>query len=206
MINNRKIVKFYEDSLREHGDTAEGMHWKDKSSQALRFAMLTQFKFSPGCTLLDVGCGMGHLYEFLEKKKQAQYLTYYGIDITKKMAHGAKKKYPHLSFGAHDIFALNYMEFDFIVCSGAFNTLLGHDRTEWANHCKKTIARMFEICKVGIAFNMLSSYNDFEEPDYYYVDPMEYFALAKTMSRSVTLRHDYPLFEWTMYIYKMGEI
>ena len=207
MINNKKIIKYYEEELKAHGDNAMGMGWNDDDGQRLRFMILSQLKFTPGCSLLDVGCGLAHLWEFLiARDKDNTAINYSGIDISKRMAHGSKKKFPQLNFGAHDIFAIDYTTFDFVVCSGAFNTLLDHKESEWKAHCKTTIKKMFELSKIGVAFNMLSHYNPERDNDFYYASPEEYFSFAKTLTKSVTLRHDYPMHEFTIFMYKMGDL
>lgn len=207
MINKKEIIKYYEDTLKEHGDTPQGVHWNDKEGQKLRFFILSQLKFSAGCSILDVGCGMAHFYDFLvERNKDGHYINYSGIDISKKMAHGSKKKHPHLTFGTHDIFVIDYTTYDFVVCSGMFNTLLSNNPSDWKEHCAETIIKMFELCKIGIAFNMLSSYESCKHEEFYYGKPEEWFSFAKKITKAVTLRHDYPLNDFTIFMYKMGEI
>jgi hypothetical protein len=62
---------------------------------------------------------------------------------------------------------------------------------------------MFARCRVGIAFNLLTSYSD---PDrmrstLHYGSPSRYFDFVAThCSRRVSLLHDYGLFEFTILV------
>jgi hypothetical protein len=46
---------------------------------------------------------------------------------------------------------------------------------------------------------------DWKQDDLYYGDPLFFFDHCKrTFSRTVTLLHDYPLYEWTIHV-RLGE-
>jgi len=61
---------------------------------------------------------------------------------------------------------------------------------------------MFEACNKGVAADFMSGYVDFKNKDAYYASPEEIFSFCKTLSRRVTLRHDYMPFEFCVYVYK----
>jgi hypothetical protein len=84
--------------------------------------------------------------------------------------------------------------------SGIFNKRI-HDNISYA---KKFINKMFALCKIAIGINMTTDYVNFKERYLYYYSPHEIFKFAKKLSRFVVLRHDYPLYEFTVYIYKKG--
>jgi len=48
---------------------------------------------------------------------------------------------------------------------------------------------------------MLSSYVDFEQPDVCHYEPERVFSLSKQLTKRVSLRHDYPLYEFCVYLY-----
>ena len=49
---------------------------------------------------------------------------------------------------------------------------------------------------------MMTAYVDFREDRLFYYSPEEIFRFSKTLTKRVLLRHDYPLFEFTVYLYK----
>jgi len=63
------------------------------------------------CSLLDVGCGHGYLYEYV-KDKNVKYL---GIDTSVKMLQIAKERYLETTFLYGDIFSINLEPRDFVI-------------------------------------------------------------------------------------------
>ncbi len=62
---------------------------------------------------------------------------------------------------------------------------------------------MAKLSRLGIAFNCLTTYVNWKEDHLYYADPFEFFDFCKrNISRYLCLLHDYPLYEWTMLVYK----
>jgi hypothetical protein len=60
---------------------------------------------------------------------------------------------------------------------------------------------MMAMSSKGVAVNFLSSYVDYELDRNFHFAPEKAFSLAKKLTRFVTLRHDYPLYEFTLYLY-----
>lgn len=69
--------------------------------------------------VLDIGCGNGRLYDFLQPKD----VTYLGIDHNSNMLDLARKNFPEAKFQLDDIMDLNLEEeaFDNVFCIAAFH-------------------------------------------------------------------------------------
>ena len=67
---------------------------------------------------------------------------------------------------------------------------------------QEIVRKMFNLCRIGIAINMVTDYVDYKEDYLYYYSPEETLKFCKTLSKWVALRHDYPLHEFTVYVYK----
>ena len=61
---------------------------------------------------------------------------------------------------------------------------------------------MFSICNIGTAFNMTTNNVNFYKKGNFYTSPVESLAMALNVSNKVRLDHSYPLFEYTIYIYR----
>jgi hypothetical protein len=61
---------------------------------------------------------------------------------------------------------------------------------------------MFELCRKGIAFNIMSTRADFMEEGEYYADPAKMLDFCLGISRKAALRHDYMPHDFTVYLYK----
>ncbi len=147
---------------------------------------------------MDVGCGFGDLYRFLSKRKIN--VKYTGIDINPKLLSVARKQNPQCLFEKRDLLKDKFGEnqFDYVFGSGIFNAKL--ENNELFTH--EMISEMFRIGRCGVSVNLMSTYVDYQEEHLHYYQPENYFRLGKSMTRYAVLRHDYPLYEFTLYLLK----
>ena len=106
------------------------LDWESKEAQELRFKTLIEHFNMESSILLDVGCGLGNLAEYLDNKNIKLY--YIGIDIMPEMIERAKAKtFKNINpqFMSLDFFNNNDIkkEFDYIYSSGIFNLNLGNN-------------------------------------------------------------------------------
>lgn len=190
---------YYKERLRRFGDTAESF-WANKSSQEARFEALLEIGNIHGKTVLDVGCGTGHLLEFL-KKKRVRIAGYLGCDIVLEAVQMAREKYPDYQFKATDILKLRPgMEaFDYVLGSGLF--ALKED--SWTSRMLEIIQTMFQACRIGVGVNFLSRYSKVQDTISQYSDPGKILSLLmKEVTINIVLRHDYKENDFTVYLYK----
>ena len=69
------------------------------------------------------------------------------------------------------------------------------------NLSKRMIKIMYNISRKGVAIDFLTKYVDYRERRHFHYSPEELFSVAKKISNRVLVRHDYPLYEFCMYIY-----
>jgi trans-aconitate methyltransferase len=130
-------------------------------------------------------------------------IEYAGVDINPDLIETAKKVYQKARFVVLDLEEEDIEgSFDWVFESGIFNFKLSDNNSFIQNVLKK----MFKICNKEIAVDFMSDYLDFKNEDAYYASPEEIFRFCKTLSRRVTLRHDYMPFEFCVYIYKDDRI
>jgi SAM-dependent methyltransferase len=201
----RTVVEHYEAQLRRHGATARGMDWKDEASQRLRFAVLCGVADLTGRSVHEVGAGGGHLYDFLEERRIA--CRYSGSDLSPAMVEAARHRHPDVPFERRDILLEAPGErYDVVVCSGLFHVRRDNDEEVWRSFVRRMIRRMYEMCRVAIAFNLLSDQVDYRAPGLHYECPGDVLDFCRqTLSRRVALRHDYPLYEFTVYVYRAAD-
>ncbi len=198
----RSVVAHYESKLREHGPTARGMDWKDDASQRLRFEVLLDFGDLSGKSVHEVGAGAGHLVDRL--RERGIRADYSGSDLSEAMVEAARRAHPGVRFEVRDLLEEPASPaWDVLLCSGLFHVKLDNAEEAWATFVRAMIRRMYERCRVGIAFNLMSARVDFRVANLYYSNPSDMldFCLRELGGR-VTLRHDYPLHEYTVYIYR----
>jgi SAM-dependent methyltransferase len=194
------ITRLYEESLAEHGVKPLAVGWRDEVSHRLRFGKLASvIEKSEDVSINDLGCGYGAFYEYLVEVG-VKVTLFRGYDISERMVSLAKQRVPGGDFILGD--AIDQPA-DYSFASGIFNVRLQESEEKWQKHVEQTLSNLFEQSRCGFAFNLLSTYVDYREPHLFYGDPLYFFDLCKRrFSRSVSLLHDYPLFEWTMVIRK----
>src|ERR1041384_4892529 len=89
---SKEIVEFYTERLKDHGDSAKGVGWKDEEAQIVRFAQLAKvLQRKDNFSINDFGCGKGEFYNFLTARDFLD-ISYLGYDILGEMVEVAKKK------------------------------------------------------------------------------------------------------------------
>jgi SAM-dependent methyltransferase len=192
-----KIKSFYHERLERFTDESQRVGWRDRETQWLRFEALAGVAPLEGKSILDLGCGLGGMLDFLRARGWSG--DYTGWDIHDGMIAECRIKFPGVRFENEDI--LKYggeREFDIVFGSGLFCVPIA-DESFYLEVKKK----MFALCREAAAFNLISSYVDYREDYLRYTDPAETFAFCKNnLSRFVALRHDYMKFEYTVYVYR----
>ena len=198
-IDITKAATLYNNRYDLYGNNLKTVGWGTSEDQILRFEMLFRGLNPKGKTILDVGCGLGDLIDYLDKVTGGDF-NYIGVDIAEKLINSAKEKYssPNVKFYAGDVSLDMLNPVDICVLSGALSfKTLGIEE-----YAYDTMKRMFELSKEAACLNFLSKYVDFEAKKNQHYSPEIMFSKAKEFSRRVVIYHDYPLYEFTVQLLK----
>jgi SAM-dependent methyltransferase len=191
------LVRLYEGRFQEMGEDIRTLGWKNREEQALRFKMLCEIGNLRGASVCDVGCAFGDLLDYL--LSTVGEFRYTGLDIAPSLLERAREKHPGVPFLclnlAEELFE---EEHDYFLLSGALSFKV-EDNMALA---ERMLQRMFTLAKRGVAANFLSSYVNYKHERNYHYSPEEMFRLGHRLTRWVRLRHDYPLWEFTLYLFK----
>lgn len=146
------IIKFYKEVFIEQskGYDYESVGWSTKYTQVIRFEVLYNMVSNKNDVILDLGCGVGDMLEFL-KDKNHNINNYIGIDINPTYISECLRKYPNNKFIVGEIFDLEGDEkIDYIIGSGIFT--LNMDLPEIFS----VINYALSITNKGIGFNFLT--------------------------------------------------
>jgi SAM-dependent methyltransferase len=190
----KKIRENYLPLIQQYGHTYRAVDWGSSQGQIIRFRLLLEVGNLFDASVLDVGCGLGHLAEYLSKINfKGRYL---GIDILEEMITSASTYHATRQFEKGNILApAPHWVSDYVLGSGLFT----FGDQELMEH---SIRAMFKICKKAVAFNSLSSWADKQDPQEFHADPLAVIQFCKTLTPWVTLRHDYIRHDFTIYMYR----
>ena len=212
--------KYYEEQHQEWKDTPHqnspiAVGWLDgRQNQTKRFETLLDIGVQEGDSILDLGCGLGHLSEHLEKINLN--VNYTGIDTNKwaiEQAHEFKENINSPMLGVPKAYRFNEATFlhstifeicgryDWGIASGVFN--VGFPKLEML----ETINELLSKAKKGVAFNLLNHADSNFDKDI----PMEYEIytpeeIVSHLKGDVSIVENYGVTnDFTIYIRKIDE-
>lgn len=207
-MKNKKILNdvnsYYTDKILKNGLTPQGVDWNSVESQNLRFEILSaDIDSSKHFSVIDYGCGYGSMFDFY--KTRYNDFVFYGYDISEEMINNAKEIHKEDKNTKWFTDINDVPNADFVIASGIFNVRLENSEKDWLEYILETLKTINEKSTKGFSFNMLTKYSDAEYmKDYlYYADPLFIFDYCKrNFSKYVALKHDYPLYEFSISVKK----
>lgn len=184
------FITYYQDLLREYKNGPLAVSWGSKESQEIRFKILCDIGNIHNKSILDVGCGLGDLYGYLED----DIVDYTGYDIIPEMVEAAKKKYPNAKF----VNCFPDEKFDYVFGSGIFNLKTDN----WEEQTYSLIKKMFNSAKIGVGINFLKRCNYKKNEISHYAEPIEILKFVSTLTPKIILRTDYKPNDFTIYLFK----
>jgi SAM-dependent methyltransferase len=189
-----KTVEFFTQLLASHPTGPEALNWGSKSSQELRFKILSEIGIPLGASVLDVGCGLGDFFNW--QRQIGLNLRYHGIDITPSMVEKAGIRFPEASFAVGNLINEDSDQYDYVIASGIFYL----QQTEPQKYLEQTVEKLFTKARIGLAFNSLSRWSNQREEGEFYADPLETLNFCRRLTPYVSLRHDYHPGDFTIHM------
>jgi hypothetical protein len=193
-----KITAYHQTRIAEYGlRSSMALGWNTVGSQRVRFDVLAGIGDMSNHSVLDAGCGRGDLRVHLGLRYPG--ITYTGIDQMEPFIGLAQKQYGHIprtTFLTGNIEADRLAPCDYVLTSGALNYKSANPRFIYL-----IIKKLFDTCKMGLGFNLLSKigYPPGELSAY---DPQMMLDYCRTLSRKVKLMDGYQEGDYTIYMYK----
>jgi SAM-dependent methyltransferase len=193
------VVDRYAERLGRLGPVVQALGWRDLAQQDLRFRIIAEgLPDLDGASVLDVGCGFGDFLGYL--RARGQRVNYVGCDLSPDLLKVARARHPDVVFELRDLLEASVPahSFDYVCMSGIFN----HRLSDNEGYLRRMLSASFDACAKGVAANMTTRYVDYEDAHLYYFSPEDVFRQAQTLTRRVALRQDYPLHEFTIFLYR----
>lgn len=199
------VVSHYSELFRKYGDSPQSVQLADRETQYRRFEVLTrQIPRNESVSVLDVGCGLGHLNEFLIE--HGYDVDYHGTDVNPDFLNACKEKFPKSQFQQTDISSqIPDWQCDYIVLNGVFNNM----REDPGRFLTQSLRHMYAATRKCMSFNFMSTYVDFADNELVYFHPESVFQFCKEeISPMVEMNHAYLVregsipFEVTMTVHR----
>lgn len=203
-----RIVQSIESRFAELGATPRGLWWPNAEDLAARYevfmAPLLPPPGAPRLSLLDFGCGLGFLPDWLAANGLLEAVEYTGLDASPAILAAARARHPALRFieadvlrdgppGAHDA----------VLAIGIFTARFTNSEADMRAYAEATLAALWPAARRCLAFNAMSKHVDWEREDLFHwpVDEVLRFSRAH-LSRHVAMRGDYGLWEHSYHVWR----
>ena len=193
----KDIVKLYNQFIECSNDSdwsdPKKVGWSTKHEQEVRFKVLLNIGVKENDKILDYGCGLGHLIDYLDKNNIK--VDYTGLDINPTYLEIAKETHKESLFKLGDIDDESD-EYDWVLASGVFTYGITDEEIE------SKVSKGVSIAKKGFAFNMLIPSEDFIAYGFNVFDPLETLSDFKQKYDNVYIAQGYTHDDFTIYITK----
>ena len=199
---NQYIKKYSLKSLRSVG--SENLKIKNlRYSTILDEIML--YEKENKIKILDVGCGLGDLYNFIIKKNLTKKFDYSGIEINETFLKECLRKFKNNNkFYICDILNTKLRKkYDWIIFSGTFYHVPKNlSKKLYFQHIKKVLNKSWKLTKTGLIFNFLNENVDYRIKNLFYPSFCNLNKFLNSLSRFKKQISNYPMYETTYVIYK----
>ncbi len=190
------VQQFWDERARQTRDDCAKVDTSQRT-QRMRFEIFLQLHDLNGKSLLDVGCGVGDLWQHL--KRRGIQCDYWGTDISPEMIRRCQERFPEAHFEVQNILTWEPTRyFDYVVAIAIHNIKVENG---W-QILKQTTQRQFELCRIATHLSLLTDrYQGFaEQIQPWRVEKVLEFALSITPY--VVLRHDYMPHDFSITLYR----
>ena len=202
------IIAFYERCLTQFGDTYRGVGWtiSQEATDRRHQVMLDMIEAGPGepVSVLDFGCGASHFREYIERRGLGDSIRYSGLDLSRRFLELSRRKFPMVDFYEVDLLEgrNGLPAFDYVVMNGVFTYKGDVPYPAMLDYFQTLVERVFHLTRRGLAFNLQSP--NVEHRDYLFHVPFDDVTafLVDRVSPRFRLRHDYGLYDYTVYVYR----
>lgn len=202
--SSNDLIAQYQRAYAEHGDTPAAVLWP-KGRQALRFDALTgHFKMTE-FSVLDYGCGLGHLKTYLNQFSPKH--EYRGADLVPEFVSRVRSKFPEAGVQLVQSPTDVTSPVDHVVASGVFNIIQGGDRGAHIKYIHAALIHLFSLAKVSLAVDFMTDRVDFTQLQALHMNVEEITQFARdNLSTRLRVDESYMPYEFTLVVFKDAEI
>jgi len=190
--NQERQRSIYKTLYAKHRCSHRSLHWSDPVHQWERFRILSQIGELKGRKILDIGCGLGDFFSYLQQERIHGHFV--GFDIVEEFLSEARERHPKIRFEHCNVLSKPLTEkFDYVFASGVY--AFGN-RTFFQALTKEA----FRLAKHGYAFNLYHSRYDRR---FFRFSQEEIYTFCKSLEpRRIVVKKNYLDDDTTFFLYK----
>ena len=195
------IKTLYQDAFNKNGDSPASVLWP-KGRQSERFHALSKnIKNEDKFSVLDFGCGLSHLKDYLDSSYSN--VEYTGVDIVEEFLNHNKTKLPNDTFLTPDELYASENKYDYIFSSGAFNILYVNNKEEHKEIVFDILEKLFQKTNKYLSVNFMTDQVDFQQEGAYHQNVIELYEFcSKKLTKRLEIDQSYMPFEFTITLWK----
>lgn len=203
-LSKKDMNQYYSNLLRKYGTSPKALAYNSSLQQIHRYSALTNIQpISKLSSVLDVGCGLGYLSDFL--RDNGWQGNYTGIDINPDIIQAASERRPSDNFLCKDLLTEDFEDkFDYVFCGATLQHKPKY--TDALKYLEAMIVRMFSLSYKGLAFDVFTNQVDYEREVSIYVSPSHLLELCYRLTNRLVIRHDFRPYEIMVYLYNQTDI
>ena len=197
--------KLYQDMFDKHGPSVNAVASGDQIYKNLRYKkIINLFSDDADFSVHDVGFGLGHFWEYMQRELSGTRILYSGSEVTEQFVSYCKAHYPEMDFRFRDLADGPFEDkYDYLVFGGTFYHLAETPSQDFQKYIFSLIENAFSMSRRGVSFNLITEYVDYRRNDLFYCSmPKLLEFLNSRLSRFFTIHHNYPLYEYTVCVYQ----
>lgn len=203
-LANERVIKAYRAAFGEHGRSSASVLCP-KGRHELRFDALLAPLNVEGARILDFGCGLGHLCDYLAARNVS--CDYLGVDIVPEFIASNLTAHPGRRFEVINDVSDITGKFDIVIASGVFNLRYLDDVAANTAYVTQRIFELFGLCETALSLDFMTDMVDYIQSGAVHFSPAEMLDFAlKNLGRRVSLNHSYMPYEYSITILKPQKI
>jgi SAM-dependent methyltransferase len=194
------IASYYDQLVDRFGHNPRAVDAGSWKSLRKRYGVLSA-AIPVGCrSVLEVGCGLGDLGQYLHR--EFPLMRYTGIDVSPRMIEEGHRVHPRLDLRQGNVLDRSLTgSYDVVLAQGIFYRLGPEAERKSFQLIKKMVSKARRV----VAFCAISTWADRRNSSEFYVDPAWLVTQCRRLTRFLALRHDYHPGDVAVYLYKRKE-
>ena len=201
------LVGAIERRFATHGASPQGLWWPNAADLAARYeAMVTPLLAKADrISLLDVGCGVGFLPDWLAANGLLERVEYTGLDLSTPILAEARARWPNLRFLRADVLADGVPggPYDAVLACGLLTCRFTASHDAMRDYAEALLAALWPATRSCLIFNAMGAHVEWERDDLFHWSADEVMRLCRArLSRHVELRAAYGLWECSYHVWR----